>query len=98
MSCLTIIGGRRSGKTTELIQELLKDPKGMMIVPTVKERNRLIKYRGVPSSKVLVASHLEVLKNRTFNLYVDRVDTVLSCIVNQRVEAVTLDTGEVKVL
>lgn len=99
MPSLTIIGGRKSGKTQALINELLKDQKGVMVVPTIKERNKLIKYRGVPANKVLVASHLDILRDRPgTNLYIDRADTVLACILKCTVIAMAIDSGEVKVL
>lgn len=95
---LAILGGRGSGKTNTLVREMMEDPNGVLVVPTIKERNTLVKYLGVPDERVIVAGHFTGTFPLSIHLYVDRVDTVIGALLKGDVRGVALDTCEVKVL
>jgi hypothetical protein len=102
MALLTILGGRGSGKTKLLIEECLKDSKGIILVATVREREKMIKYRGVPADRVVILQLSTLMPDRVmcgdFNLYVDRADTILAQLLKSTIVAIALDAGEVKVV
>lgn len=92
-----IMGGRQSGKTSAIIDQLKQDPKGVLLTINEQEADRLRKlYKGQIEDWRIVSVNLwRQVKTKVLfpHVYIDNADLVLQGMLQSRVFMVSMTTS-----
>jgi hypothetical protein len=87
-----IQGGRRSGRTSRLVERVMEDPYAILVVHSEDERRRIIREYHLPPFQIVGPHHST--RGRQGRLYVDNADLVMAALLGQVPHACVFEGDE----